>query len=345
MKFSKILTLVAALMLVCAAPAFAAGQSTLVPKIASFDFFVDYSGSMMLKHEKAGKNKMEMTKKLLSAINAKIPALGYEGGLHTFAPVSEMQPVAAWDKASYEKAIKKLNENEDTFARMTPMGPGFDKATYTKSMKRKAAMIMISDGESNQGGDPVAEAKLLLSTNPGLCLHVISMADKPAGQATLDAIAKLNGCTVSANAVELLANEAALDKFVRDVFYEEKAAPAAAAAAPMDEVIVLRSIQFALNSAQLDATATSILVETASILKSKKGSVEVAGHTCSLGTDEYNQKLSEARAKSVKDFLVKQGVESSRLITKGYGESKPKYDNSKEETRKLNRRVELSFIK
>lgn len=345
MKIAKLLTLVAALMLVCAAPAFAAGQSTLVPKIASFDFFVDYSGSMMMSHEKTGKNKMEMTKKLLSAINAKIPALGYEGGLHTFAPSTEIQPVAAWDKASYEKAIKKLNENEDTFARMTPMGTGLQKATYAKAMKRKAAMIMISDGESNLGSDPVAEAQLLLSTNPGLCLHVISMADKPAGQATLDAIAKLNGCSVTAKGPELLANEAALDKFVRDVFYEEKAAPAAAAVAPMDEVIVLRSIQFALNSAKLDATATSILMETAAILKSKKGSVEVAGHTCSLGTDEYNQKLSEARAKSVKDFLVKQGVESSRLITKGYGESKPKYDNSTEETRKLNRRVELSFIK
>ncbi|MEG6505093.1 OmpA family protein [Nitratidesulfovibrio sp. 1201_IL3209] len=344
MKIAKLLTLVAALMLVCAAPAFAAGQSTLVPKIASFDFFVDYSGSMMMSHEKVGKNKMELTKKLLSAINAKIPALGYEGGLHTFAPSTEIQPVAAWDKASYEKAIKKLNENEDTFARLTPMGTGLQKATYAKAMKRKAAMIMVSDGESNLGSDPVAEAKMLLSTNPGLCLHVISMADKPAGQATLDAIAKLNGCAVTAKGPELLANEAALDKFVRDVFYEEKAAPAAAAA-PMDEVIVLRSIQFALNSAKLDATATSILVETASILKSKKGSIEVAGHTCSLGTDEYNQKLSEARAKSVKDFLVKQGVESSRLITKGYGESQPKYDNSTEETRKLNRRVELSFIK
>ncbi len=370
MKIAKLLTLVAALMLVCAAPAFAAGQSTLVPKIASFDFFVDYSGSMMMSHEKVGKNKMELTKKLLSAINAKIPALGYEGGLHTFAPSTEIQPVAAWDKASYEKAIKKLNENEDTFARLTPMGTGLQKATYAKAMKRKAAMIMVSDGESNLGSDPVAEAKMLLSTNPGLCLHVISMADKPAGQATLDAIAKLNGCAVTAKGPELLANEAALDKFVRDVFYEEKAAPAAAAA-PMDEVIVLRSIQFALNSAKLDATATSILVETAAlrsiqfalnsakldatatsilvetaaILKSKKGSVEVAGHTCSLGTDEYNQKLSEARAKSVKDFLVKQGVESSRLITKGYGESQPKYDNSTEETRKLNRRVELSFLK
>lgn len=342
MKIAKLLTLVAALMLVCAAPAFAAGQSPLVPKIASFDFFVDYSGSMMMSHAKTGKNKMEMTKKLLSAINAKIPALGYEGGLHTFAPSTEIQPVALWDKASYERAIKKLSENEETFARLTPMGPGLHMASHAKAMKRKAAMIMISDGESNQGSDPVDEARLLLAANPGLCLHVISMADKPVGQATLDAIAKLNGCAVTANAPELLASDAALDKFVRDVFYEEKVAPAIVS---MDEVIVLRNIQFALNSANLDATATSILMETATILKSRKGSVEVAGHTCNLGTDAHNQKLSEARAKSVKAFLVKQGVASSRLITKGYGESMPKYDNSKEETRKLNRRVELSPIK
>ena len=67
----------------------------------------------------------------------------------------------------------------------------------------------------------------------------------------------------------------------------------------------------------------------------------VEGNTDSKGTDEYNQKLSERRAASVKDVLVKSGIEADRLTTVGYGESRPVASNDTEEGRAKNRRVSI----
>ena len=69
--------------------------------------------------------------------------------------------------------------------------------------------------------------------------------------------------------------------------------------------------------------------------------VEIEGHTCSIGTAEYNLALGDRRANAVKDYLVSRGVTADRLRTVSYGEERPKYDNSREETRRLNRRAAL----
>jgi OOP family OmpA-OmpF porin len=72
---------------------------------------------------------------------------------------------------------------------------------------------------------------------------------------------------------------------------------------------------------------------------------EIQGHTCSIGTEEYNQKLSERRATAVINYLVKQGVAKSRLTMKGYGETRPAASNATPEGREKNRRVEVLFTK
>jgi outer membrane protein OmpA-like peptidoglycan-associated protein len=71
-------------------------------------------------------------------------------------------------------------------------------------------------------------------------------------------------------------------------------------------------------------------------------SVEVAGHTDATGTDEYNQGLSERRARSVVDYLVGKGIDRSRLDAVGRGESQPVADNGTRDGRAQNRRVELN---
>ncbi len=73
--------------------------------------------------------------------------------------------------------------------------------------------------------------------------------------------------------------------------------------------------------------------------------IEISGHTDNVGTEEYNLKLSENRAKSVANYLISKGIDKSTLVVNGYGFSKPKTDNNSEENRALNRRVELKFIK
>jgi outer membrane protein OmpA-like peptidoglycan-associated protein len=69
----------------------------------------------------------------------------------------------------------------------------------------------------------------------------------------------------------------------------------------------------------------------------------IEGHTDNTGEDAYNQKLSESRAAAVESFLAQQGVENSRLTTKGYGESQPLDSNDTEAGKQKNRRVEVAI--
>ena len=69
--------------------------------------------------------------------------------------------------------------------------------------------------------------------------------------------------------------------------------------------------------------------------------IEIEGHTCNIGTAEYNLALGERRARAVFDYLTSRGVAADKLKTVSYGEERPKYDNAREETRRLNRRAAL----
>jgi outer membrane protein OmpA-like peptidoglycan-associated protein len=73
--------------------------------------------------------------------------------------------------------------------------------------------------------------------------------------------------------------------------------------------------------------------------------IEIAGHTDSKGSDEYNRNLSQGRSQSVVNYLVSQGIEEFRLTAKGYGESKPIDTNETDEGRANNRRVEFTILK
>jgi len=77
--------------------------------------------------------------------------------------------------------------------------------------------------------------------------------------------------------------------------------------------------------------------------------IEIGGHTDSQGTDEYNMKLSQARAESVKKYLIEKGIAADRIEAKGYGETKPIAPNTingkdNPEGRKKNRRTEFKVL-
>jgi outer membrane protein OmpA-like peptidoglycan-associated protein len=73
--------------------------------------------------------------------------------------------------------------------------------------------------------------------------------------------------------------------------------------------------------------------------------VRLEGHTDNVGPVDKNQQLSEDRVMEVKRYLVSRGVDEKRISTVGFGGSKPRFSNEREETRKLNRRVELVIVK
>jgi outer membrane protein OmpA-like peptidoglycan-associated protein len=73
--------------------------------------------------------------------------------------------------------------------------------------------------------------------------------------------------------------------------------------------------------------------------------IEISGHTDSKGSDTYNLNLSQGRSQAVVDYLINQGIESSRLSAHGYGESKPIDTNDTAEGQANNRRVEFTILK
>ena len=106
--------------------------------------------------------------------------------------------------------------------------------------------------------------------------------------------------------------------------------------------IVLRGINFAFNSSDIDAASRPVLDEAVGQLQSNPGvDVTVIGHTDSIGSDDYNRRLSISRAEAVYRYLVNRGIAPERLTTEGMGESSPVASNDTEDGRARNRRVEL----
>ena len=119
--------------------------------------------------------------------------------------------------------------------------------------------------------------------------------------------------------------------------------PAKAEVKPMANKVV-PDVQFETNSAKIKEISYPVLDNAINTLKEWGDSnVEIAGHTDQRDTSkaDYNQRLSEKRAKAVMDYIVKKGVDAKRLSAKGYGYSKPLAENDPKEGNLVNRRVEL----
>lgn len=107
-------------------------------------------------------------------------------------------------------------------------------------------------------------------------------------------------------------------------------------------IISMSDILFATNQSDLTPELKTSLARIAGILLVyKRPNIIIEGHTDNTGTEEYNQKLSEARAKSVMNFLIEQGVGRDRLTAVGHSFRKPIADNDTPEGRSKNRRVDL----
>jgi len=108
----------------------------------------------------------------------------------------------------------------------------------------------------------------------------------------------------------------------------------------------ISNIQFAFDSDKLQKQGAQILDRVCAILERYDSyNVTIEGHTDDTGQGEYNQDLSERRAKAVLEYLVYRGIKRERLKSAGLGKSVPLYPNTNEENRRKNRRVEFLLIK
>ncbi|WP_281614028.1 OmpA family protein [Flammeovirga sp. SubArs3] len=118
---------------------------------------------------------------------------------------------------------------------------------------------------------------------------------------------------------------------------------------PIEETstLTLKNIFYATNSSYLEKSSYDELDRVVALLKNEPSilEVEIAGFTDSQGKESYNQWLSEKRAKSVKEYLIKKGIEEHKLVAVGRGETFPIAPNETVDGRKLNRRVEFKILK
>jgi outer membrane protein OmpA-like peptidoglycan-associated protein len=107
-------------------------------------------------------------------------------------------------------------------------------------------------------------------------------------------------------------------------------------------IVNMSDVLFDFNKYTLRPGAREKLAKISGIVLAHPGlKLEVEGHTDSVGSDEYNQTLSENRANAVRTYLLSQGLKTESITARGFGESSPVADNNSAAGRQQNRRVEL----
>jgi len=159
---------------------------------------------------------------------------------------------------------------------------------------------------------------------------------KATGNTALGAII---GATVGGATGAIIGRE--MDKQAEEI---EKTVPDAKVERVGEGIVVEFSsaVLFGFDQADLSADAKANLDKLVTVLNTYPDTnIEVQGHTDSKGSETYNQNLSVKRATSVSEYLVAKEITAGRIITKGFGETLPEYDNETEEGRAQNRRVEF----
>ena len=118
--------------------------------------------------------------------------------------------------------------------------------------------------------------------------------------------------------------------------------PNAPVAPPARREYVFEDVHFDFDRHHLRPAAAQVLDDAVTAMADEPTlRIEIEGHTCNIGTNEYNLALGDRRSSAVEQYLVARGVEPDRLRTVSYGEERAEYDNSREATRRLNRRAVL----
>ncbi len=341
-------------------------------KVDTFIVVLDTASSMEATYRK--RLEAERAEEIVSRLNQLIPPLDFRAGLLAFESGSCLSCEDA--VVLYGPALHKREDFAAALAgystaerdrRLGSMGgsPAASRQILQGNPGR-VAMIVVSSSENILHGRAYKTVqKLRGALGDRLCIYPILMDRDCDGRVVTDMIVKVGGCGFTVNADEIAAPDA-MSRYVQDVLLWPPAGQAASAAyGPLDsdgDGVVdsrdrcpntprgvkvnadgcweLSGIYF--DSGQAAIKNPRVLDEALAILKTNPTLTgEVQGHTDSTAAAEYNQRLSEARARAVRDYFIKQGIGPERIRAVGFGETRPVASNDTLEGRALNRRVEL----
>jgi outer membrane protein OmpA-like peptidoglycan-associated protein len=230
----------------------------------------------------------------------------------------------------------------DVFAETAAMLPMRGEGTEPGDGPHNAAIVIFSDGLPDWPDRALASGAMLVGGfNGEVCFHTVQTGSDPAGTEFLAALSQLTPCG-SHRMAESVRDPAAFMTLERDVF-----AGAAAGDDACGRLVRLQGVTFDFDKYDVKPESAVVLDVAAEQLRQcPEVGLRIEGHTDWIGTEKYNQGLSERRAKSVADYLRRAGVKN-QMGTLGYGETMPIAPNAKPdgtddpEGRARNRRVEL----
>ena len=325
-------------------------------------FIYDATSSMRDLYKNQEQSKATLVRRAMLEINRDIPAgLGLESGIYVVVPYfNAYRETRSHEKKEFKSAIENLPLPERQVGPQTALAKGLSRLyPVLQGLSGNTALILFSDGGENKGGDPVAVLEELYRKFD-FCLHFVSYAGSGVENNIIERMSKVENCS------RVIGSEAVREQRARKDFVQNfllgnpeeshsrdaldsrgkksrkaEGQPVDKSGTPVQERINL-DIRFGYGLARVEPEYQDELKQVAELLKDRpEMDIVVAGHTDSRGAKEYNKKLSQRRASSVKQCLVEYGVPAVRIATRAYGESNPVADNETSEGRRKNRRVEI----
>ena len=312
--------------------------------VNAFVVLLDTSGSM--KEGAQGRPKIEGAEDLVASFNSAVPPLDFKAALVTFGKgsdscwgygvASQIYGLTSYKSADFADALGSI----ECAASTTPIADAV--ATTSRLLAKQkgpAAVIIVSDFKWDDPDAVKAAVADLKAQHPGkLCLHTIKIGDDTSNDALIANIANVAGCDSAVSAQDI-ASATAMTAYAADTLM-----------APLPKKMTYEThtlsatALFDFNKAVLKEAGKAELKALGASIKSQGmtvGEINVVGHTDSVGSPAYNQRLSMRRAVAVKYYLVGEGIDAGIIDVSGKGEDEPVASNDTAEGRALNRRVDI----
>jgi OOP family OmpA-OmpF porin len=318
----------------------AVDMTAFAPKVDSFVVVLDVSSSMSEDYQ--DRPKVHTAQDTVASFNATVPDGEFRSGLVTFGRSTG----SCFGTGMADGVYGLSNHDGDAFASAlgsiqcaggtTPMADGLDAAAQMLSGESGPVAVVVVSDFRWIASDPVGESVAALKAQHGdkLCIHAVKVGDAPRSDRVISSMISAPGCDSLVTAADI-ASAGAMAGYVTDVLLApleyEKHAVAATALFDFDKAVLKDQGKAELQNMIDYIKGKGITVKD----------VDVVGHTDGMGSEEYNQGLSERRAAAVKEFLVAGGVPADIIDVSGRGESEPVASNDTEEGRAKNRRVEI----
>jgi len=314
-------------------------QTNLVKTADNFIVLFDSSSSMNEPYLNTDMTKIEAAKEILKEKNKTLPDLGYNAGLYL---VSNFKPIYMVQKYDRDKVAAALDQLPEKGSGATLFVEGLSKLRdVLKNLSGRTVVFLFTDGyyEATPGMKKPSQIAKELADKNDVCFYVISTAKGAQEKEILKTVTSINPCSRVVPFDYLLGRP----EYMTGALYEIDV-HTIENVKTIDYLAGFKvdNIEFDFNSSVVPPMFHGELNKLGDFLREHpKTYVVLSGYTDVKGSDEYNLWLARRRAESVQNYLTQNsGVSIGRIITQWYGKKDPIADNTTEEGRQQNRRVE-----